>query len=240
MSITLESISGYIKTHERLALAVLAGVALWLGIGKVDALLINHDRAVTQQAQIVAQAQQDKNDATAKLITQHDADTAALNAKLEARDAQLQQLQATLVTALAKQQQVDKTLTPTELTARWNTLVPEAGVSVTNGQITLPGTGVVATVVELERVPVLQQQIASSNEELSNAQNLLAAEGQQVVDRDMLITGLKAKSEDDAKVCVAQVATAKAEARRSKRRWFYAGYVAGLVTRGAVKLFLGV
>lgn len=229
----------WLQKHERLVLAVIAGVALWFAIGKIDTLLINHDRAVTQQAQIVAQVQQEKNDATAKLIAQHDADTAALNAKIEARDAQLQQLQVTLVTALSKQQQVDKTLTPTELTNRWNTLVPEAGVSITNGQATLPDSGARATVIELEKAPVLTQQLAASTEELTNAQSLLAAEGQQVTDRDALITGLKAKAVDDSKVCTDQIATVKAEARKSKRHWFYAGVVVGWLGRQALKTYTG-
>jgi hypothetical protein len=237
---SLHPISVYLKAHERLVLTFFAGLILWFALGKVDTLLINHDRAMTQQAQIVAQVQQEKNDATAKLIAQHDADTAALNAKIEARDAQLQQLQVTLVTALSKQQQVDKTLTPTELTQRWNTLVPEASASSANGQVTLPDSGAVATVVELEKAPVLQQQLTAETEELKNAQSLLAAEGQQVSDRDVLITGLQAKAVDDAKVCTAQIATVKAEARRSKRRWFIIGYVAGFVSRQFIKTETGL
>lgn len=230
----------WLQKHERIVLAVIAGVVLWLAIGKVDTLLINHDRAATQQAQIVAQVQQDKNDATAKLIAQHDADTAALTAKIDARDAQLQQLQVTLVTALAKQQRTDKTLTPTELTTRWNALVPEASATVTATGVVVPEAGATATVVELEKAPVLQQQLTAQTEELSNAQSLLVAEGQQVTDRDSLITGLRAKSVDDAKVCTDQIATVKAEARKSKRRWFLVGYVAGWVSRQAVKTYTGL
>lgn len=235
----LHPISVYLKAHERLLVVVLLLLSSWFALGKIESMVAAHDNANLQQAKVVSAVQQEKNDATAKLIAQHDADTAALNAKIEARDAQLQQLQVTLVTALSKQQQVDKTLTPTELTNRWNVLVPEAGVSITNGQATLPDSGARATVIELEKAPVLTQQLAASTEELTNAQSLLAAEGQQVTDRDALITGLKAKAVDDSKVCTDQIATVKAEARKSKRHWFYAGVVVGWLGRQALKTYTG-
>jgi hypothetical protein len=240
MGITLESISGYIKTHERLALFVFASIALWFAIGKIDTLLANHDHANLQQAQVVAQVQQEKNEAIAKQMAQHDAEIEALNAKLEARDAQLTQIQAQLVTALTKQQAVDKTMTPTELIQRWNTLVPEAGAAVTPNGVTLPSEGARATVIELEKAPILQQQLDAKDEQLSNAQTLLKAEGQQVSDRDVLIVGLQAKSVDDAKVCETRIAVVKADARRSKRKWFIVGFVAGWVSRQVVKTYTGL
>lgn len=231
----------WIQKHERLFLVALAGIVLWFAIGKIDTLIANHDHANLQQAQVVAAVQQEKNDAIAKQMAQHDAEIEALNAKLEARDAQLTQLQAQLVSALTKQQAVDKTMTPTELSQRWNQLVPEAGAAVTpSGSVTLPSEGVRATVIELEKAPVLQQQLDAKSEQLDNAMKLVQAEGQQVSDRDALIVGLKAKSDDDAKVCKAQIAVVKAEARKSKRRWFVVGFVAGWVSRQAVKTYTGL
>lgn len=236
---TLQRAETWLKQHERLALALIAGVVLWFAIGKIDTLIANHDNANLQQAKIVAQVQQEKNDALTKQVAQDKADYEALVAKVDARDAQLQQLQVQLVTALAKQQQVDKTLTPTELTQRWNMLVPEAGAATTPTGVTLPSEGARATVIELEKAPVLQQQLTAETEELTNAQSLLVAEGQQVTDRDILITGLKAGAVADAKVCTDKIATVQADARKSKRRWFYAGVVVGWTARSVVKFYTG-
>jgi len=49
------------------------------------------------------------------------------------------------------------------------------------------------------------------------------------------VGSLRLQLGDDAKVCSAQIATVKAAARRSKRRWFYAGLVAGFIGRQLIK-----
>ena len=235
----LDNYVKWVEAHERHLLIAVAGLVLWFGIGKVDQLIINHDRANLEQAKVVAAVQQDKNDAMAKQMAQHDADTQALTAKIEARDAQLTQLQAQLVTALTKQQAVDRVATPTELTQRWNVLVPEAGAAVSATGVTVPTEGARATVVELEKSPVLAQQLTAKSEELTNTQTLLAAEGQQVLDRDGLIAGLKAKSEDDAKVCDARVKVETDKVHKTRRRWFVIGFITGFISRQAIKSYTG-
>jgi hypothetical protein len=229
----------WLQKHEKLVLAVIAGLVLWFAIGKVDTLIANHDHANLQQAQVVAQVQQEKNDALAKQIAQDKADYTALSTQVQARDAQLVQLQATLVTALARQQKVDATLPPTELVARWNKLVPQAGATVTPSGVALPSAGAIATVVELERAPELGKQLAASNEELANAKKLVAAEGTQVTSLTALVGGLQAKSVDDANTCKEQIKTVKDAARKSKRHWFIAGVIVGWVGRQLLKTETG-
>jgi hypothetical protein len=230
----------WVEAHERHLLVLAVGLAVWFGIGKIDSLIANHDHANLEQAKVVAAVQQEKNDAIAKQMAQHDADVEALNTKLEARDAQLQALQVQLVTALSKQQAVDKVATPTELTQRWNALVPEASATVTASGVGVPTEGARATVIELEKAPILTQQLAAKSEELANAQKLVAAEGQQVTDRDNLIVGLQAKSVDDAKACQEQIKVVKDEARKSKRRYLIVGTVIGAVLRGLVGHYTGL
>jgi hypothetical protein len=237
---TLKGELSWLQKHERLVLCVIAGLVLWFGIGKIDTLIANHDNANLQQAKVAAAVQQEKNDTLAKQVAQDKAEYEALAAKIEARDAQLQALQVQLVTALAKQQQADKTMTPTELTQRWNMLVPEAGAAVApSGAVELPTEGARATVIELEKAPVLQKELDAKGEQLSNALKLVAAEGQQVTDRDTLITGLKKQAVLDAGVCQDTIKTVKDEARKSKRHWFYAGFVVGFVSREAIKFYTG-
>jgi seryl-tRNA synthetase len=229
----------WVEAHERHLLVLAAGFVLWFGIGRIDTLIANHDAAGLQQAKVVAQVQQDKNDALAKQIAQDKADYTALAAQVQARDAQLVQLQATLVTALAQRQATDKTSTPTELTQRWNVLVPEAGAAVTPNGVTLPSEGARATVIELEKAPVLQQQLAASGEELANANKLVAAEGQQVTSLTALVGGLQVKAVDDAKVCDARVKVETDKVRKARRRWFVIGYVAGFLSRQYIKTTTG-
>jgi hypothetical protein len=225
------TISEIFKTHERLVLALVAGVVLFFAIGKVDGIIAKHDGANLKQAQVVAAAQEDKNAAIAAQVASDNAAFTALQAKLQVQDAALVQANVALSTALTKQQKVDVTLPPTDLAARWNVLVPNAGVSISNGQATLPSAGAVATVQQLELVPAQQQELANDQTLIVNGNALAVAQTKQVNDLTAEVTGLKLQSVDDAKVCQAQIAVVKADARKSKRRWFVAGFVAGIATR---------
>jgi hypothetical protein len=227
----LQTISTYVKTHERLLLALIGGAALWFAIGRVDKLVANHDSANLKQAQVVASQQAEKNQALAAQAALQAAQYQALAAKVDAENAALVQANATLSAALVKQQKIDATLPPTELVARLNTLVPQADATVTPTGVTLPEAGAVATVQQLEQVPVLNSELSNTKEQLENVDSLLKVSTGQVATLNDEVSGLKLEAVDSAKVCTAQIATVKAEARRSKRRWFVAGFVAGIATR---------
>lgn len=235
----LESYIKWIEAHERLLLVAIAGLVLWFGIGKIDTLIANHDRANLQQAQVAAAVQEDKNTALAAQVAQQAADYKALADKVEAQNAALAQANVNLATALTKQQKTDATLPPTELVARWNTLVPTAGATITSSGVSIPQAGAVATVQQLEKVPVLATQLDNETTIVTQTQKLLDASEGRVVTLNGRIDGLKTQATLDAKVCQDQIAVVKADARKSKRKWFIAGVVTGAALRGAVKIFFG-
>jgi len=225
------TISEVFKAHEKLILALIAAGVLFFAIGKIDGIIAKHDDANLKQAQVVAAAQEDKNAAIAAQVASDNATFTALQAKVQAQNAALVQANIALSTALTKQQKIDATLPPTDLAARWNTLVPQAEVTVTTNGVTLPETGAMATVQQLEIIPVQQKEITNDQTLIANGNALAVAQTKQVTDLTAQVTGLKLQSVDDAKVCQAQIAVVKADARRSKRRWFAAGFVAGIATR---------
>jgi len=225
------TISEVFKAHEKLILALIAAGVLFFAIGKIDGIIAKHDDANLKQAQVVAAAQEDKNAAIAAQVASDNAAFTALEAKVQAQNAALVQANIALSTALTKQQKIDATLPPTDLAARWNTLVPQAEVTVTTNGVTLPETGAMATVQQLEIIPVQQKEITNDQTLIANGNALAVAQTKQVTDLTAQVTGLKLQSVDDAKVCQAQIAVVKADARRSKRRWFAAGFVAGIATR---------
>ena len=234
------TISTYIKSHENLLLVALLGLSLWFAIGRYDKLTANHDASVLKQTLVVAQAQADKNAALAVQATEQAAQYKALSDKIQAQDAALIQANATLATALTAQQHKDATLPPTELVQRLNTLVPSAGATVTPNGVTpsgvvLPEAGAVATVQALESVPVLSTQLENERTQLGNTQSLLTASTQQVTTLESQVSGLNLSLKDNQDVCNQQITVIKAEARRSKRRWFYAGVVLGFVGRQLLK-----
>ena len=225
------TISEYLKAHERLLLALVAAGVLWVAIGKVDTLIQHHDDANLKQAQVIAAQDASKNAAIAAQVASDKATFDALQTKLQAEDAALVQANVALATALTKQQKIDATLPPTDLVARWNTLVPSANVTVSTNGETLPNSGAVATVQQLEIIPVQQEEIINEQTLVANGNTLAVAQAKQVTDLTDQVTGLKLQSVDDAKVCQAQIAIVKADARKSKRRWFIAGFAAGIATR---------
>ena len=225
------TISEYLKAHERLLLALVAAGVLWVAIGKIDTLIQHHDDANLKQAQVIAAQDASKNAAIAAQVASDKATFDALQAKLQAEDAALVQANVALATALTKQQKIDATLPPTDLVARWNTLVPSANVTVSTNGETLPNSGAVATVQQLEIIPVQQEEITNEQTLVANGNALAVVQTKQVTDLTAQVTGLKLQSVDDAKVCQAQIAVVKADARKSKRRYFIAGFVAGIATR---------
>ena len=236
----LAAISTYVEKHERLVLALVAGVILWFAVGRVDTLIAKHDSAALQQAQAVAQVQADKTAAIAEQVQVQAAQYQALVDKVQAQNAALVKANAELATALTKQQRIDASLPPTELVNRWAVLVPQAKPTVTPTGVAVDTLSAVATIQQLEIIPVQQETIKNNQQELSNAQSLVTAEGQQVQTLNTEVGSLRTQLGDNAKVCAAQVATVKAEARKSKRRWFVIGFVTGWVSRQAVKTYTGL
>jgi hypothetical protein len=237
----------WIKQHERLILAVIGGAILWLSIGKIDTLIINHDAANLQQAKVTAQVQADKNATLAAQAAQQAEQYKALAEQVAKQNAALENANVQLSLALSKQQKKDATLPPTELAQRWRELVPSYPehdpspvVSLDTGAITVTPAGAIATVQELEKVPVLSSQLENSRTQIENGEKLLEGQHAVVLTLSDQVDGLKLQLVDDAKVCKAQVAEVKAQARKGKRTWFTIGYVAGIATRGAIKLLAGI
>ena len=237
---TIATISTYVKAHERLVLAGIAAVLLWFAVGHVEGIIAAHDNANLAQAKVVAQSQAEKTEAIAAQVAQQAQEYKALAAQVAAQNAQLEAANVALSNALIKQQHTDSTLPPSDLVARWNTLVPQAGATVTSSGVALPAQGAVSTVQALEQVPVLTTQIANQGKELSNSQTLIAAEGQQVSTLNMEVGALNLQLADNNKVCQAQIAVIKAQAAKSKRRWFIIGWITGFVSRQVIKTYTGV
>jgi hypothetical protein len=231
----LHPISAYLKAHERLVLAGIAAVLLWFAVGHVENIIARHDEANLNQAKVVAQSQADKTAAIAAQVTQQAEEYKALAAQVAAQNAQLEAANVALSNALIKQQHTDATLPPSDLVARWNTLVPQAKPTVTATGIAVDTPSAIATVQALEQVPVLSAQVANQSKELSNAQALVTAEGDQVKTLNTEVGSLNLQLADNQKVCDARVKVVTDAARKSKRRWLYAGMVLGFIGRQLIK-----
>jgi hypothetical protein len=152
-----------------------------------------------------------------------------------AQNQQLTNANIALATALSRQQKTDATLPPSDLAQRWAQITPSmpaGGVTVaSDNTMKVTQAGAVATVQQLEKVPVLTQQLDNMTVEKTNDDQLIAKQNTSIFDLNSQVGGLQKQIVDNDKVCQAQIKVVKDEARKSKRRWFIIGYIAGFASK---------
>ena len=207
------------KSHLIL-LALILVVSSFAGYLYLDrAVQHEHDATVLAQHQLqeVQKANSDLQAAIAKR-----------DAEIDKRDELLQKAIASRNTVLIQQQKQDTQLKPTELGNRFAQLAgakPEEVQADTAGNFQLSNGAVLASVMQLEKVPVLEANVADLNSQLA--------------DRDQKISERDQELQGDKQVLAAQIDAdnkkykeLEAKARRSKLRWFAIGVVVGFVGRG--------
>lgn len=231
----LGKIRQFLLDHERLLIVVIAALVIWVGYVKVTNIIEEHDKEQLQQAQIVANQQAAQNAVLAKQAQDDAAKLQALTAQLEAQNQQLANANTQLASALAKQQHTDATLPPTELAQRWAQITPNmpaGGVTVSpDNSMKVTQAGAVATVQQLEQVPVLKQELDNTTTQKNNDEQLLAASNKSIFDLNAQVGGLQKQIVANDNVCKEQIKVVKDEARKSKRRWFIIGYIAGFASK---------
>lgn len=244
----LGKIRSFLIDHEKLLIVVIAAVLIFAGYVKVTNIIAEHDKAQLQQAQIVANAQAAANaqlaqqaEANAKQIEEDKAQLQALSDKLTAQNQQLVNANTALATALTKQQKTDASLPVPDLVNRWAQLAPGtnfAGAIGSGNNVTVTPANAVATVQQLEKVPVLTQQLANETTEKTNDDTLINQQSKSIFDLNNQVgtlnnsvTGLNKQIVDNSAVCQAAIKVEKDNARKGKRKWFIIGYIAGFASK---------
>lgn len=240
---TIQHVSALFKQHEKLIAVVVAAALIWGVSGKVQDMIVAHDQKVYDARTATLQAQADKNAALAQQNATLASDYKAFAQQAQAANQQLEQANAKLTDALKTRQAVDSTLPPADLAARIeelsnlpaNSITPQPGDT-----FSVAAPAAVAIAQDLESLPVLTDQLTNLQTEKSNVDKQLAKQGAVVTGLNQQVSGLQLQIVDGDKACKAQVSLEKAKAARSKRKWFVAGYISGLATRGIIKIFGGV
>jgi len=217
----------WLKSHERVVLLAAALVGGYVGLNK----WLNYDdmRKHEQLAVITQQVEQDKV-ALADAKAKADTDAAKYQQIIDTQTKQQALLIATIEAdnALLKQrQEAVKTMPPTGVAQEWTKLVPEADVTIMNGQFTLSDAGARATVSQLEEIPVLQDQFFRELEVAKGKQQQIDAANGVIADKNNQLVVTNKLLVDAGKQCDDKVAVVKADARKSKRNWFLTGLTAG-------------
>jgi hypothetical protein len=238
----------FLLDHERLIIVGILAVGLWFGYGKYAQIRLDHDNATLHQAQIVAAQQAEQNAALAQQAQQNAIqlaqDKAALQAltdKVTAQNSQLVAANTALATALTKQQKTDASLPVPALVDRWAQLAPGTnftGAIGSGNNVEVTPSNALATVQQLEKVPVLTSELANETTAKANDDQLIASQNKNIFDLNgqvgtlnASIVGLNKTIVDNNNTCQDQIKVVKDEARKSKRRWFIIGYVAGFLSR---------
>jgi len=230
---------GFLKTHERLILGVfLLAVVLFLG-NKALNYNVNRDKTKATTAEQALAIQQKTNDQLAAQVAQQQAQ---YNTMIAALTAQNQALMASISASndiLARQQAVDKALPIPDLAARWKTIVPlkDGDITANTTGISVTDQGARDTVNQLEKVPVLQDNVNKLNELNTNKDKQIDGLNQLETTKDKQLAGKDLEIKDQTTACNAEKSALKAAARKSKFRWFIAGTVTGFVARSIINSF---
>jgi hypothetical protein len=224
----------WLKAHERLVMLALVLAVGTFGISKYfDVDAARKDARVVAAEQIVTNDQ--KN--SAALAFQTAQATAALQAEVQADRALVSSLAASVAarnTGLTTQQHKDSFASMADILGRWAELVPAAkfdGSPVTaNNGIDINLANARATVIELEKVPVLTQNLVDETSIVSRTQDELDGTIKVNTDLNAQITGLNKNLTDSANACKVEIAAVKADARKSKMKFFKWGFITGFVS----------
>jgi hypothetical protein len=139
---------------------------------------------------------------------------------------------------LVTRQQAVAVLPLPDLAKQWAAVVPSVVPVVTPTGISINSQGAHDTVAALISIPVLTQNLATQTEisgnlqqELTESGVLNAALGTQVVALNQEIAADKILLTKSDEASIMTIAALKADARKSKRNWFIAGFVSGIATR---------
>lgn len=233
----LKVTESWLKQHERLVIVTILVFASFFVVDKSLGIVSAYEGHKATQAAAVTAAQAAKN---TEELTQAQQMLQSYQQQLALSTAANQKLTSAIVardTQLATQQKTDTTLPPSDLADRWATLVRDRGIAPAATGYAVTESAAVSTVVQLESVPVLTQDVADEKtKETALQSNLDKANG--LVDQGKTVVGgLQLQLTDQTKQCTIDLNAEKAKGRVGKLKSFGIGYVAGLVSGVLLRIF---
>lgn len=234
-------ITQFFKVHEKLIITMIVSVVLWAGYTRLINYLEHSAELQATASQIALQAQIDTNKALAAEVRQVRLDYETLRQEYEAKNRALEARITQRSIVVEKQQEKDKTLQPTELAGRWTELIALAPETITPNATGYQADPMAAieTVIRLETLPQLAQDLQDTRQIVKNKDMQIDALAVVADKLTKQVDGLNIQIEKQETASKDQIALVKAQARKSKFRWFIAGVVVGAAARGIVKVATG-
>jgi hypothetical protein len=161
----------------------------------------------------------------------------ALNAEVT-QNAQLSAAISSRNKVLVQQQATNATLAPTALATHWAADINKPSTEVVSNAsgTTVTDDAAIATVNQLDSVPVLQANLQSTQAQVDDLNVQSGKASALILQGQTAVTDLKTELVDQTKSCTAQVNSLKAAARKSRLKTFAWGFGTGFVSG----LFIGL
>jgi len=233
----LKVTESWLKVHERLIITVLLVGVSFFAVNKGLGIVSTYEGHKATEAAAVTAAQAAKNQES---LTQAQQTLQSYQQQLTVF-AEANQKLATAIGArdsqLSVQQKTDSTLAPSDLAFRWSTFVNDKGVGPSAGGYAVTESAAVATVIQLESVPVLTKDLSDEKVKESNLQADVDKANGLIDQGKTLVGGLQLQLTDTQKQCTIDLNAEKAKARVGKLKAFGIGYVAGVISGALLHLF---
>lgn len=217
----------WFKAHERLLVIAVGALLLMHFYDKGLDAWQQHDQriAAATTTQVTTDTTANK-DLTAQL--------AQMKTDAETRNAQLDAEIRQKITGLAKQQAADAQSTQAQILARWQALLPmkPGAVQPNGGNDILTSDAANQTVQALEKIPVLETQVADLDAKI-------LIDDQIIGKQDDLITGLNTQLVDEKKSHVADVNLEKIKSKKSFIKGLKIGIIIGAVGTEVIHVWAG-
>ncbi len=225
-------VSDFLKAHERLIIVALVLLAGGWGYSRYadNAAAKSEARATAAEQTLATQKAQDaQNQAQIVQLTQQ---YQQLTQVLATQNASLATSIASRQTVQAAQVATDAHLAPSALATRLESVgnTPIGSVTVTPTGLALTEQAAVTVTATLEAVPVLQADLKDTQTTLQTSEATVAKANDLISEQTKQIAALNTTLSDTVKADAAELKAVKAEARKSKVKWFKIGFIVGFIT----------
>ena len=229
--------TSWFKVHETLLIVLMALLVGTFVVYKYFDLAATIENHKAQQAQAVLVAQTQKDAATLAQAKEALTSYQVTIAQTLAANAALSTAMATRDKTVIIQQTADAKLPPTQLATRWQGLIADSGVTPNTTGYSLTDSAGIATIEQLEQVPVLQLDLKDETTKATNLQSDVDKANILVADGKNLVGGLQTQIKEQTKADAATLTAEKADSRKGKMKWFGIGFASGFVAGVTVHIW---
>jgi hypothetical protein len=222
----------WLQKHEKLVMvALVLGFSVFVAQKAYDYLAAKDALNADKTAAVLAQQVADNKQLMQQTQTATQQYTATLQT-LQAQNAQLQQSIQQQNATLAAQQRAISSMSVQQVSQgiQVATNAPQGSVVTGNGTVTVQEDTAKQILAKLDEIPVLESKLASETQMESNTSTELVKAQAVIVDQTKQIDGLNTEIKDDKTTYTTEINNLKAQSRKSKLKWFGAGFITGFVS----------